>query len=84
VSKSIPKTYMSMDCCKCGIFEKIFTVNHAQTNACLFRQAIVSAQDRTGDLAPLHYGNPNAERSSAMANSYPDVDVLRGRKLLDR
>jgi hypothetical protein len=34
--KSIPKTYMSMDCCKSAIFEKIFPVNHAQTYACLF------------------------------------------------
>jgi hypothetical protein len=35
VSKSIPKTYMSIDCCKNGIFEKIFPVNNAQTYACL-------------------------------------------------
>jgi hypothetical protein len=36
VSKSIPKTYMSMDCCNCGIFVKIFAFNHAQIYAFLF------------------------------------------------
>ena len=36
VTKYIPKIYMSMDCYKCGIFEKIFPANHAQTYACLF------------------------------------------------
>jgi hypothetical protein len=46
-----------MNCCKCGIFEKIFPVIHAQTDACLFaierkllsefyRQAIVSFHER--------------------------------------
>jgi hypothetical protein len=44
---------MSMDCCKCGIFDKIFTVNHAQIYACLFRQDIYSAQDRTRVLRVL-------------------------------
>jgi hypothetical protein len=53
---------MRMDCCKCGIFEKLFPVNHAKIYACCVfdrekivirfsLQSIVSAQDRTGDLA---------------------------------
>ena len=57
MSKSIQKTYMCMNCCKRGIFEKIFPVIHAQTDACLFaferkllsefyRQAIVSFHER--------------------------------------
>jgi hypothetical protein len=33
MSKSIPKTYMSMDSFKWGIFEKISPVNHAQIYA---------------------------------------------------
>jgi hypothetical protein len=36
VSKYSPKIYMSMDCYKCGIFEKIFPADYAQTYACLF------------------------------------------------
>jgi hypothetical protein len=48
---------MSMDSCKCGIFDKIFTVNHAQIYAGLFRQAIVSSRDRSGDLARVTRDN---------------------------
>jgi hypothetical protein len=44
---------------------------------------ILRVLDARDDHA-LRYGNPNAERSSAMANSFPNVDVLRWRKLLDR
>jgi hypothetical protein len=29
-TKCIPKTYTSIDCRKCGIFEKIFPFNYAQ------------------------------------------------------
>ena len=37
-----------------------------------------------GILRVLHYGNVHGEICSAMANSFPDVEVLRWRNLLHR
>jgi hypothetical protein len=101
VSKFHSNDLYEHGCCKCGIFEKIFPVNHVQIYALaidrekivmrIFPSTNVSAQDLTEDLTrvrrtwrPLTYENLHAERCSAIANSFPVVEVLRGRKLLDR
>ena len=87
---------MSMDCCKCGIFEKIFPVNLAQ-NLCLLvfdrEKSVIRIfpsircfrpGSNWGSCACKAHVMTTTLRKPAWRKMFGDVVVLRGRKLLDR